>query len=430
MAKTITMFEHETIKCRLTDGEIKGLRRLKAKLDFEPLRVTRLDDGGCEIHSSQYVGVIRVAGRNIQILPKIHRREESTPERAATRNLLYMLDVAKNISLREQDLAPLLERDLDWFEVLTRLFASHLMEEWQRGAIKDYTRYEGDLAVLKGKWLMTDQARRPARMHVFSVAFDEFTADNTLNRVLRYVVERLWRATRDGDNRRMLAVLRQWMDEVSLQPMMTVEDVDQALINRLNRRYDPLLALCRLFLDGRTLQLAAGDMDTFSLLFDMNLLFEQFIAEFIRRHRQYILPEGWQQFTLHPQARGLPHYLAIQDNKRVFQLIPDLAIRDLQGCFPLLMDTKYKLLNEDEARLGISPADMYQMFAYAHRYYCPRVVLVYPRTVGMNDGVRATFTLEDDGKTIDARTVDLCLDLARDKDLLKSELKSIIQGES
>jgi 5-methylcytosine-specific restriction enzyme subunit McrC len=81
------------------------------------------------------------------------------------------------LPIREYNLAPLLKRRNDWFEVLTRFFASHLLEEWQRGAYRNYQIVEEDLSVLKGKWRIADQLHHPLRQHIFAVAYDEFTAD-------------------------------------------------------------------------------------------------------------------------------------------------------------------------------------------------------------------------------------------------------------
>ena len=121
------------------------------------------------------------------------------------------------LPVREHALAPLLRRNADWFEVLTRLFATHLTDAWQRGIVRGYVPIEeDDSPLLRGKWRLTAQLRRPAHRHRFCVTYDEFTPDNPLNRVLRFVVERLWTLTRDADNRRALSTLRAWMDEVAL----------------------------------------------------------------------------------------------------------------------------------------------------------------------------------------------------------------------
>src|SRR5205823_2849186 len=80
--------------------------------------------------------------------------------------------------------------------------------------------------------------------------------------------------------------------------------------------------------------------------------------------------------------------------------------------FPLLLDAKYKRLDPADRKLGISPADFYQMHAYAHRYQCPCVLLLYPQTAEMDTPLRVHFTLADSGKRIEATTIDLRVDLS------------------
>src|SRR4029077_7646320 len=123
------------------------------------------------------------------------------------------------------------------------------------------------------------------RDHLFSVAYDEFTANIPLNRVFRFVVERLWGVTRDCNNRQILGELRQWLDEVTLLPALNARAASPALLTRLNRRLEPLLNLARLFLEGGVLQMAAGDLSSFAFVFDMNRVFEAFLVNFVRKYR-------------------------------------------------------------------------------------------------------------------------------------------------
>ena len=186
------------------------------------------------MQATQYVGVVRLGRETIQVLPKIYRHEECGPDEAA-RNLLHLLAVAADLPVREHALAPLLRRHADWFEILTRLFATHLTDAWQRGVVRGYVPIEdNDSPLLRGKWRLTAQLRRPAHRHRFCVTYDEFTPDNPLNRVLRFVVERLWTLTRDGDNRRALSTLRAWMDEVTLLPNVTAAEASAVSLTRLH----------------------------------------------------------------------------------------------------------------------------------------------------------------------------------------------------
>jgi 5-methylcytosine-specific restriction enzyme subunit McrC len=428
----LTVFEHEyTEGFDWTERDCAALERLRRATGVEILRPT-VRAGRRELQAAEQVGVVRLGARTIQILPKIHRAASGATEREraaeATRNLLHMLAHAGQLPVREHQLAPLLRRGADWFEILTRLFAAHLLEAWQRGAHRHYRTAEEELPVLKGKWLIAEQLRRPARRHTFAVAHDEFTADNQLNRVLRFVVERLWQLTRDGGNRQLLGELRQWMEEVTLSMRITAADAAPSLLTRLNRHYEPLLALARLFLEGGSLQLAAQDFNTFAFVFDMNRLFESFLVNFIRR-RADILPPALAACEALPQTRGATLYLARDERGRAaFQLKPDLALRRGDS-FPLLLDAKYKRLKPQDARLGVSTADFYQMHAYARRYECPRVLLLYPQTADMTTPLRAHFTVEGGAHIIEAATVNLQhpLDEREGRAALARELRQLLQ---
>lgn len=114
-----------------------------------------------------------------------------------------MLCAAGQLPVRDQDLVPLPKRNSDRFEILTRLFAVRLTDEWLRGAQSGYQVVEDDIPLLKGQWRVGEQDRRPERDHVLSVAHDEYTADNDLKRIFRYVVERIRVVTRDSGRRRL-----------------------------------------------------------------------------------------------------------------------------------------------------------------------------------------------------------------------------------
>ncbi|HEX6186332.1 MAG TPA: hypothetical protein VFZ44_20750 [Pyrinomonadaceae bacterium] len=430
--QTETLFEHEqTEGFDWSDREYAALERLNRAAGAEVLRAT-LRSGRRELRATQHVGVVRLGRRAVQVLPKIHRggAEPGDPAaraQEATRNLLHMLAHAGRVPVREHALAQLAEHGTDWFEILTRLFASHLREEWQRGAYRRYQEAEDELPLLKGRWRVSESLRRPARRHLFPVTYDEFTADNALNRVFRFVVERLWRLTNDGSNRRLLGELRGWMEEVRLPASVEARAADPASLTRLSARFEPLLNLARLFLEGGSLRLSAKDFTTFAFVFDMNQLFEEFVVGLIRRRRSEVLPGDLSVCDLLPQSYGAPHHLARDASGRdVFRLHPDLAFR--RGAhFPLLLDAKYKRLDPADRRLRISQADFYQMHAYARRYSCPRVVLLYPQTSDMTEPLRARFALEGGGH-IEAATLDLRADLstAAGRDALTNELREIL----
>ncbi len=412
----VTLFEHELVPFHWTDHDLVLLEQLRARTGVEVVRAT-VRNGTRVLQAAQHVGVLCFGKHTVQILPKMYRNAANANRRtaAATRNLLYLLSYAEQVPVREHDIAPLLRQNDNWFEILTRLFAIHLLEEWQRGAYRNYQAMDDELPVLKGKWRMTDQLRRPERRHLFAVTFDEFSADNQLNRIFRYVVERLWSITRNAETRQHLGTLRLIMDEVTLVPHVRVEDANPATLTRLNQRFAPLLNLARLFLENSSLQLAADAFRSFAFVLDMNQLFEAFVVTFVRRHVTEILPPPLHGCDLLPQTRGAQRHLATTGGKPVFRLKPDLAFR-LHHNFPLLLDAKYKQLRAEDMRLGVSQDDFYQMHGYAHRYRCPRIILIYPQTASMDAPVQKDFTLSDCDTTITAGTIDLRVELAQHRE--------------
>ena len=430
----ITLYEHESLPFDWTDQHLRLIDRLRSNVGAEVLRASALR-GRRVIQATQYVGVVRLGETTFQILPKIYRGGvhvgAEAQAREATANLLHLLAYTGTVTLRESDVADLLRNESDWFEILTALFATHLTQEWRRSAPRRYQAVEAEVTALKGRWRTSDQARRPDRKHIFSVTYDEFTVDNMLNRVFRFVVERLWKLTRSTRNQRLLGDLRQWMDEVTLLPSVTVTDAAPHHIDRMTTRYAPLLNLARLFLDHGVLQLAAGLQHSFAFVFDMNQLFERLVAIFLTRHRTQLLVGDLQSAEIVVQARGMVRYLARSDGRQVLGLNPDILLKH-EKSVPLLIDTKYKRLNVADPLLGISQSDFYQMYAYAQRYQCPHVVLLFPQTADIATPVRRNFVLEETPNwIISAATLDIRYNLTAiaAQKLLAAELRLILTQE-
>lgn len=172
-AERLTLFEYE-ITNKLDSQDLAQLSRLSRRTGIEILKPCIRNGVAC-FQARQYVGTICLGKKTIQILPKIHsavNRHQS--EQEAVQNLLLMLDYAGYLDVREVGLASL-KRSSNWFEVLIHLFATHLKRQWKQGANRSYQSVEANIPVLKGKWQITTQIRRPEQKHRFSVIYDEFT---------------------------------------------------------------------------------------------------------------------------------------------------------------------------------------------------------------------------------------------------------------
>ncbi len=394
VAQTITLFEHSAISYEELGVEPNGeaiieLERLNTSLGEDLVKLDKK-----HLRATKYVGVIRAGSLTLQVLPKIDYDGSSEAggealkraERSAAGNLLRMLSYTKDLKVREQDVAPLTSRPSDWLELLTRLFAQGLHTLMRRGMNRTYVRVEETLPVMKGRWNIARQlARKPHVRHLFEVAYDEFSEDTALNRVFRFVVERLTVRTRDTDTRRLLRDLYGWMLDVSHVSRISGDELDraEASISRLNEQYRAPFNLARMFLENEAFRLLSGSRDAYALVFDMEKLFEEFVARFVERHRNDVLPTGWENARIEAQSKERAVYLAKRatDGKDQFLLRPDLLLKGAQSEVLLIADTKYKKLTVD-GRQNVLSGDVYQMLAYATGFGCPRVLMLYPQQRG------------------------------------------------
>jgi 5-methylcytosine-specific restriction enzyme subunit McrC len=321
--KSVSVFEHEVISEPLSDGEKNTLERLR---DSSGKKL--FDVGWRETRATSFVGVVQLPQTTLQVLPKMYRRildgrdgppgrpsptDAARPavapylpdakEREATANLLFLLSYTRKLDVTEPEISRLTDQRAPFSEILFWVFAHRLWDAVQREVLRGYVTIEDRLDVLKGRWLVAAQAARPDgwRRDRFDVAYDEFTEDNLPNRLFKATVHRLSRWSQWTDTRRHLTQLRAvFADVADVAPQP--HDFDEAghWMERYRRRigerhlYRPLLKLAQMFWTGTGPQPSPGRTETFAFLFDMNQLFEEFIAEFIRRElREVWQSRGW-----------------------------------------------------------------------------------------------------------------------------------------
>ena len=111
------------------------------------------------------------------------------------------------------------------------------------------------------------------------------------------------------------------------------------------------------------------------LLFDMNKLFEAYVSSLVER-------ASGEGFVVHRQ--GPAQALAAHGASDAFMLRPDITVWETDsdggvGEINRVLDAKWKRLDPQEAQWGVDQADIYQLLAYAVRYRCTELALVYPQ---------------------------------------------------
>jgi len=430
--KTIQLFEYESISYdNIKLKPFSHILNLIEELNESGSELLSLNRK--ELRAKQMVGLIQIKELSIEILPKMYKEGMTNAEQVnnAQRNLLYLLHYCYDIPIYESEIALMQARKSNWFEILTFIFSKKLMDIFKKGAHKQYISIEENIPLFKGKWMIQKHFRiNPFQKHRFYVNYDEFSPDIPLNQALRFVTNKLKFQSYDSENRKNLRILDQQMEEVTLlaDPALVLNNI---VFTRLNENYRPIFNLAKLFIEGNVVETSTGSDGAYAFVFDMNMLFERFIARFIKENRDAILPEYLKNCNIYTQAVTNRRAFAKNlDGKNVFNLKPDIIFKE-RDSVKLIIDTKYKLLNKTERKVGVSISDMYQMAAYASRYECSNVILLYPRTAGVNDSILEEYELEKINCKIKIATVDLRIDFkdSTNKSKLINELSEILQKE-
>lgn len=432
--KTVRIFEYDSLRhADITEFQLK---RLKAFDDsYARQKGTRRifdwnTNGG---KATSYVGVIQIPGLTLEILPKIDRPDangDKEKKRSAQDNLLYMLSITRKVPIEERDLAGL-NTGHDLLDSLIAIFTSRLLDELRKGLEHNYIHHEENLSILKGKLLFSQHIRHNASHQERAfVGFDEFIADTPLNRIFKVTCRRLLGMVSANSIQKQLRELLGVLDEVS-DRAASLHDFDKVHLTRNNERFKPLFTFCRMLMLNQSSAPATGKNETFSLLFPMEQLFEEFIATIIQRHASTFFPNIHSN-AIRIQAKGRNDYLMKHgDGSRRFLLKPDIIVdsgNDTPPC--LILDTKWKRLQTtgEDLKNGVSQADIYQLYAYAKHYECRQNVLLYPKVKGVDPAPYCLMT--DESTKICIELIDLNRDLRNEQKTFLQHLKQVLSPDT
>ncbi|WP_294338229.1 restriction endonuclease [uncultured Sphingomonas sp.] len=419
-----TILEWETIRYGEAAGEIPmaAADRIAAVAAASPLAGRGgggvLEHGRKGLRARGVVGVIATRGCVLEILPKIDVAGGSDTETTGNirQRLVHMLAVALDLKIDAGQVTA-----LDWqretlLEILIRLFSAKLVDAVRQGMPRRYVEHADDLPTLRGRLNVTRQftvlAVEPSRL---ACRFDALTPDIALNRIMKAAVTRLLRIARTTDNQRRLRELAFAYADIADVPVSALR-WDEVTLDRTNARWRELLNLARLLLGERFQTTSAGGSDGFSLLFEMNTLFEEYVARMLKR--------ALADTDLRVVSQGGRLYCPEADDRRqVFQTRPDILVKRGEVVLQVI-DTKWKRIAAriDDPKRGVSQADVYQMMAYGRLYRCHRLTLLYPhhREAGCDEGLIGNYAVNSSSDRLDLFSVDLA-----HSDRIKSRLAAI-----
>ena len=346
-----------------------------------------LEHGRKGLRARGVVGVVATPDCQLEILPKIEGAGEFGTDHATLRHrLIQMLAIALDIRIDARAITQLGWQRDTILELLIRLYCSKLADAVRQGMPQQYVEHEDDLSALRGRLDATRQfSTLAASPQKLACRFDARSPDIALNQVMRAAIGKLSRLAQALDNQRALRELGFAYADISEVPPGALR-WDLIVLDRTNTRWRELLALARLFLGDRHQQTSAGPVDGHALLFEMNVLFEEYVARLLAR--------ALAGTDLSVSAQGGHRDCLFEGETGRFRTRPDLIVR--RGSrIALIIDTKWKRMTRiDDPKKGVSQADVYQLMAYGRVYECPDVVLLYPHHGGLqSDPIRQRYSV-------------------------------------
>jgi len=399
---------------QISESAFDWLCELSASFNRNGAKLLQVE-GRRSLKWDSYVGVLETpCGTRLEILPKHHEQGDCLVKgRALLRTLIQR---ALQLKPREASVASLELFDAPLSEWVMGQFLSELDLLVKRGVRFDYQRIEEEQRFLRGQLNVVAQMRQPpGRQHHFQIRHDVFLPDRAENRLLKLALEQVAKSTQDAANWRLANELRAMLAEVPVSKQVS-QDLRAWSRDRLMAHYQAIKPWCELILNQQMPIAVSGEWRGMSLLFPMEKLFECYVEGWLR---QRLLPGA----ELTSQASW--HHLCGHDSGKMFCLKPDLLIDTPKQRW--ILDTKWKRIDagKPEKNYDLSQSDLYQLFAYGHKYCndtgIPTLVLIYPWWSGLRKALPVfdygggmklwvlPFELDGEGCLVDAEAAGLAL---------------------
>lgn len=388
--KPIYVWEHQFLPIDNENFTERHFQLLVSYIERQNRKLSYMFDTSCRsgkdgILFKQYVGVITVKDLTIYVLPKADKdTEDAEGDKTLWQDRLTFM-LSQVYKLNVQTTAP---ANLKWRpNVLLNIFLKKFLDEvavlLNRGLIKTYRKTDGNRTALKGKLLFNKQiAVNCVHQERFYVRYTTYDYNHILNRIIRQALLAIHDITNSSDIKgRATSILFNFpeLDEIAVTP----ELFSRLIFDRKSEDYRNVIKLAEMILLNYSPDLHHGNNHVWTLMFDMNKLWEEFVFVTLRRK---LTMDGCKVEEQDSRA----FWRRTQVGARAKTVRADIVIS--KGKERFVLDTKWKTPYDKDSsgKPYISDADLHQMYVYSHIYKNDkgknseekeviRVALLYPR---------------------------------------------------
>ena len=406
---SIQVFEHQTLRIGEVINGIPFTKELAKALAIYHQqhngKYYQLQYKGVKF--KQYVGIIQIGKWSIEILPKIDQ-STTTPPHQWQKVLIEMLQYCQLLKIESAGFGSVQLTNTTILDIYFESFLLQIQRLLKAGLPRQYLSQTTNSKQLKGRLDLPNHLRKnqfhPER---FYIRHQTLTEEHLLNQILYEALKVLAQVFLPSHLRTLLTKIMAAFP--NLPPYQwTKQDFDRLFQNKSYQPYHQTIELAQLILLNFSSDIRYGKHQLIALLFDMNLLFEEYIYIQLKRiasprlliKRQTSIP-FWQRRSIRPDI-----------------------IVEIEGK-KIVLDTKWKVL--DNGRPSIE--DLKQMYIYCRYFKAQRGILLFPTAQPTNKTTTQPFL--DEAKNIHCQILLLnVLDkVGQLKENIGEELKTVMSYE-
>lgn len=344
-----------------------------------------------------FIGEIIFKGVTFHIFPfvfdlnDIKKNEEEQLELFAINLNLYLKEYFSFKSLKVD--CYFKNKNSYFLELLIKIFIYELENILKNKPLHIYIEKNDDLLKKQGRIDFNKYLNNyvNGKKHILSCNYELFSFDNLINQILKFVILKLLKISKDEYNKSHLKRLVSFYEEVSDLDTHNINNLFSKIrFNSLNKEYKSILDFAKILLNsfnknGETKQnIISSSNNNFCFLFEINILYEKFISnklyEYLNNKKEFL------NLVNIPQSNEAKLF----KNSSSYSLKPDNLIRrTTDNKNILIIDTKYK----DEEK-NPSNEDIYQMTVYSFFYKVNNVILLYPLKNNYKEDLNNLYSLE------------------------------------
>ncbi|MHB8205457.1 MAG: McrC family protein [Desulfomonilaceae bacterium] len=368
--------------------------------------------------AKNWVGSFSIGRYCIDVAPKIDDVgkdfDNSELDLRALSNLYHMVSASHLAPWKESDVSWLVNSGKPMVEAFLCLYVKKLEDLWKKGPIRRYCRIAENRSYLRGKMIFPIHVRQNSfHAERFFTEADEFISDNEISRLLKAALRFCMKITLGPDIARCASRIIAFMDEVS-DCLYKKDGLPKINLDRSIKHFEKVINLARFILNNTSPAFDTFGEPVYSVMFDMNLVYERFIAAELKKA---LFGEDLRVIAQGPQK----HLMKKEGVTKAFSLKPDISVCHGQKTVSIF-DTKWKYLDKSKNYNWANQDDMYQMYAYGKAYDCPVVNLLYPhnRSLNQQTGPLAEYWHSNDTtRKVRILTIDLVCDMGLPENRLK-----------